>query len=499
MHLRDRQLAERLFLLTVVVYAWFYAGAGWNQNSQFDLTRAIVERHTFRIDAYASNTGDVSYHGGHIYSNKAPGISWLAAIPYAPLFWCESHPNDPVVVTLNMYICTVIVVGLLGALIPALLYRTARVQGLSARWSAVVALTTAFATQLFPYSTIFMLTVSSAALMLLALIVRRPWSAGLLAGFSVAVNYLAAPLILALLILWWPDEWRRYSSWKTLCALAAGVVVPLGALAVYNHICFGAITTSSLQLEDPRFLTPHAAGGVMNPPSLEALFGITISPYRGLFFVAPVLLMAIPGGVAAFRVRQLSARQVGAYAWIIGSSFFAITCFNGWDGGFGIGQRYLVPLVPLFGILMIGCRGLARKVFVALAIVSFAINFAAAAVDPEPSGTIPRPVTQYLFPLLLHGHFSERVPITPPWSAQTFTGHTSVNRMAPDEAIVFSHHQPGSAVAEWSSFNIGEAWFGPGDIRSLIPVLLLLVFGCIAIFRNASRIDAADEESAELH
>ena len=35
---------------------YFFAGGGWNQNSQFDLTRAIVERHTFAIDAYAGNT-----------------------------------------------------------------------------------------------------------------------------------------------------------------------------------------------------------------------------------------------------------------------------------------------------------------------------------------------------------------------------------------------------------------------------------------------------------
>ena len=51
--------------------------------------------------------------------------------------------------------------------------------------------------------------------------------------------------------------------------------------------------------------------------------------------------------------------------------------------------------------------------YVAIAL-SFAINFAAAAVDPQPSATIPRPLTQYIVPLLVHGHFSPAVPITPP-------------------------------------------------------------------------------------
>ena len=79
MSVADRQLAFWLFLLTFVAYAYFQAGGGWNQNSQFDLTRAIVEHHTFAIDAYASNTGDVSRAGGHVYSNKSPALSWIAA------------------------------------------------------------------------------------------------------------------------------------------------------------------------------------------------------------------------------------------------------------------------------------------------------------------------------------------------------------------------------------------------------------------------------------
>ena len=45
------------------------------------MTRAIVERHTFAIDAYARNTGDVSTHDGHVYSNKSPGLSIIGVVP----------------------------------------------------------------------------------------------------------------------------------------------------------------------------------------------------------------------------------------------------------------------------------------------------------------------------------------------------------------------------------------------------------------------------------
>jgi hypothetical protein len=94
-------------------------------------------------------------------------------------------------------------------------------------------------------------------------------------------------------------------------------------------------------------------------------------------------------------------------------------------------------------------------------------------------------LTQYIVPLLVNGHFSPAVPITPPWSATTLTGHTSVNRMTLDEAIVFARHAPDDAASEWASFNAGELATGPGDTRSLIPIAIILLGGFILVLRYA--------------
>ena len=72
-----------LFALALGVYAYFYQAGGWNQNARFDLVRAIVERGTLRIDAYESNTGDKAERDGHLYSDKAPGVSLTALPMYA--------------------------------------------------------------------------------------------------------------------------------------------------------------------------------------------------------------------------------------------------------------------------------------------------------------------------------------------------------------------------------------------------------------------------------
>src|SRR5439155_26356643 len=141
-------------------------------------------------------------------------------------------------------------------------------------------------------------------------------------------------------------------------------------------------------------------------PSLDAIYGISVSSDRVLFHFAPVLVMAIAGAILWFRDREKGALEI-VLIFVI---FFVInSSFNGWEGGFGIGARYLVPAIPLLALLMLRCRGWLRPMLVALAVISFAINFAAAAVDPQPSGSIPRPLTQYIFPLLIHGRFSPSV------------------------------------------------------------------------------------------
>jgi len=326
---------------------------------------------------------------------------------------------------------------------------------------------------LLPYSTIFMLHVTSGALLLFALLSSKPIAAGLAAGLATAMNYLCAPA-LVILALTRPRKTR----------FIAGAIPPLILLAIYQKISFGSFFMLSIGKEHERFLTQGALFGIFRLPTADALLGISVTPYRGFFFFAPVLAAAVGCAVAWFRERT-ERRDLMAIVLIFVIFFVINSSFNGWDAGFGVGGRYLVPAIPLLALTLLRCPAKRRWLIAALAALSFAINFAATAVDPQPSGTIPRPLTQYILPLLIHGHFSPDVPITPPWSAATFTGHTSVNRMTFDEAIVFARHPPGSLASEWASFNLGEPFFGAGDARSLIPIVIVLAVGCAAIARKA--------------
>ncbi len=499
---RDRQISEWLFILTFIACAYFYAGGGWNQNSQFDLTRAIVERQTFAIESFGANTGDISRYEGHIYANKAPGLSLLGALPYALLHAVERArvlPDDPVVLGFNVYICTVMTCGILISLVPSLLYREGRRRGFPPAWCAFVALAVVLATELFPYATMFVAQVPSAALMFIAFILacrdspRAQVMAGISAGAAGLMNYLCIPAAIVIALL---AAWRSAARIPALARVVAGGAPFAILLAIYQKRCCGGLFTTPIATMDPRFVSKGAALGILQRPSMDALYGITISPYRGLFYFSPLLVMGIVGLVAWARVRASGdGRGEGieiAAIVLISALFFAVNAsFNNWEGGFGVGARYLVPLIPLWGLAMLRCRGRQKPLFVVLAVVSFAINFTATAVDPQPSGTIPRPLTQYLVPLLVRGHFPADVPITPPWSAATFTGHTSVNRFTPDEPVVFYRQPPGSLAAEWASFNLGEPFFGAGDARSLIPIAAILAIGVAAILTKARRAGRA--------
>src|SRR6201993_1308275 len=77
------QAGRRAVIIGVALfltYAYFYQAGGWNQNTRFDLVRAVLEQGTFSIDKYHANTGDKAFVDGHYYSDKAPGLS-LISIP----------------------------------------------------------------------------------------------------------------------------------------------------------------------------------------------------------------------------------------------------------------------------------------------------------------------------------------------------------------------------------------------------------------------------------
>ena len=480
----DRRVELALFLLAFVAYGWFFSGGGWNQNVNFDLTRAIVERQSFSIDGYQANTGDVSVvrrgGGEHVYSNKPPGVSFLAAIPYAALYAIERAFDAPIestaMLTLNAWLVTVATCGLTGALIPVVLFRYGR-RRVSPPAAAGVALIIAFCTIVFPYSTLLYAHVPPALFLLLAFVWldERPLLAGAAAGLAGVSFYLcilaAAVLLVAVFV---------RGRWKAALRFVLGALPFAILLTLYQYACFGSPFVTSVEVSK-EFTEQGLLFGVFRAPSLAAMWGLTFSEHRGLFIVSPVLLLGFVGTV------EMKRRDLSIVSAIVLLYLLAVSSFNGWAGGSSIGPRYLLPVVPLMGIPLLYLRGrLWWSLACLLGVFSFATQFLATAVDPMPIGTITRPMRGYVLPAFRTGRVAPHIAHALGFRDND-VGHTSINANAIDEMYPHQRHPPGSPESDWASFNLGELLFGPGERASVAPIALWVLIGSYLVMRRTTR------------
>lgn len=79
----QRAACISIFILLFCAYAYIHQIDAWNHNSRMDALHALVVRREMNIDVYAKNTGDKAFVNGHFYSDKAPGIFFLAIPSFA--------------------------------------------------------------------------------------------------------------------------------------------------------------------------------------------------------------------------------------------------------------------------------------------------------------------------------------------------------------------------------------------------------------------------------
>src|SRR5437660_10809843 len=139
-------------------FLYFYEGGGWNQNSRFDLLRAIVERHTLSIDAYHENTQDKAHFQGHYDSDKAPGLVFLAVtFAYAarPVLRATGvDPESPRGEVALSYIASASAVALPTALASVCLFFLGLRFGGSTSGAVFGSLTMALATPMWAYASL---------------------------------------------------------------------------------------------------------------------------------------------------------------------------------------------------------------------------------------------------------------------------------------------------------------------------------------------------------
>lgn len=165
---------------------------------------------------------------------------------------------------------------------------------------------------------------------------RTALSLGAVCGLIVLVRHTNALLLLVVPLWQWRNAatlWHRRSDLLLMAAAAAIVFAP--QLAYYKWVTglwiVNPYASTGLRLD---FLSPH-------------FFGVLLSPQRGLFFWAPVLLTAI-GGVIVARgwareVRSGAVIVLVAFTWLVAS-------WSEWQYGASFGQRPFIDVFPIVAI-----------------------------------------------------------------------------------------------------------------------------------------------------
>jgi len=412
----DRATSPRilvaLFLLAWLTYANFTNGLGNpNSFSRMFLAVSLGAFGQVSTDRFANLSQDQSFFDGHYYSDKAPGMAFLA-LPVVVATGAVLAARDPEAAAREGYpwidngnllvgirvferVAPVLTSGSLAALEVVALYVVA--VGLTGSIGAALfaALVFGFATPAWGWATSFFGHASGGAFLFLAFALihrlgdagRRDVLSAALAGVAAAaaitIEYTAAPatLLIAVYGLW---RTRSVPVASRVGVIAAGVsagAVTLVPLLTYHTAAFGTpFTVGYAHIVGFEGLSKGLFGVVMPEPRIVGR--ILVSGHRGLLWLSPILLLT-PLALHAMWCRGLRAASL-----LITAIGLYYLLFNAnpehWAGGYSTGPRHMTAALGFlclpFSCLWDGAGRVLRVILIASFATSAMISLASASV-----------------------------------------------------------------------------------------------------------------------
>ena len=374
--------------------------------SRFDLTLALAEHGTFRIDDYQNKgwtfTNDKALFEGHFYSDKS-AVTSLAAVPIVWIYrQLDSWSGVPFQSEHALWIATWLVVGGSAAGLAALLTLVLAERGLSPRRAAAGSALWIAATPLVTFSFVFYDYLPACALIVGSFLVAAPaWRddpepssvrllvAGFLAGLACwTLNTLViAALTLTVLVAVGPRLDRHGPVIGRVLPWAAGGLVGAGGFFIYNYALFRSLLPAYAYEANP-FFRDSMGSGLMGAgwPRPLVVWLQTLHPFQGLFLWFPVTALATAG--CFFMMARLGSAPRRESIAVLATFVLFLAYSSGyytWWGGTGYVPRHVLPALPLLAtglIPWVKSPKAAPWVWTLLAVAAvFSVTLAA--VDPQ--------------------------------------------------------------------------------------------------------------------
>lgn len=343
-----------LFVAFVLTY-FHHFHKDWpnpNETVRLYLAIAIAEDGRLNIDKEMERYGvvwDRAIYNQKTYSDKAPGISLVSAIP---VFLCHNfyknllHREPSLQV---YYITSVLFSSILFTLISILsLMRLFEIYGLSIRTTILSIIVLTLGTYSNTYSMLLfghqfvssLLFISFTLIELYIRYKRNSWyiiSASFLAGFSFISEYPTLLISIAMFI-YLILSVRK----KEIFIYLLPAVLPVILLLIYSYLCFGSpFSTGYSHLDSESFSKIHREGFMgFTYPNLKAFINLMFGSQRGIFFFSPVLLLSF-----LYLIRHFLRSALMKFHLLLFFTYsLFISSFGYWIGGDAAGARHLLPL-----------------------------------------------------------------------------------------------------------------------------------------------------------
>ncbi|MGV7223151.1 MAG: hypothetical protein ACQ9MH_16670 [Nitrospinales bacterium] len=421
-----------IFIILIISYAYF-PQSYFNHNviSRMSLALSLIEDGTVTINKFHEQTGDKAIYKGNYYSDKAPGLSFTALPLVAvskTLLRVYGKNQDWINKKVNLkfgfivYFCTVFTSGLFTAISALLIYFLSLRIGARITGAVFAMLSFGLASPAWGWATAFLGHAMSGSCLFIAfasiiLLSQKPpdkrrdvllgFLAGAVLSWAVVVEFTAA-IPLAVIMVFGISKaikWDKKRAARVLLSATIGGIIFVTPLLIYNFVVFDSpFVIGYSQIASDAF--PGMKDGFfgITYPRPQVLFMILFSPYRGIFWFSPILLIAPIGIYYLWRRPDcrgiaLTITLISVYYPLLNSAYYY------WEGGWSTGPRHITPMLPFLCLslsMMWTEAGLKWKpALISLFFLSFGISLICVSVSMFSPSKIQNPLFDFLIPRFL--------------------------------------------------------------------------------------------------